>query len=142
MKRLLWISLFVALMLLLGLYAQAGASSPPGFQGNWKATDPADQSNLRLWIVAESRSGGQVFDIREFDDSCNGCGGQPAKAHGVGVLTDATHVDATIVWWSVDAGQVIFGPFDLAYDYDPTTDTVTESYGSWSVVYHRDQSEH
>jgi len=133
MKRPAVVMTAIALAVLLVLALPAAASSPHPFRGDWKAID-GDGSNLSLSFVAQSRSGGRVFNIHGFDDSCTSCGGAPAGMEGVGVLDGENTINASFVWWTVPTGDPVLGLFDGSFTYDPDTNTVTDPDG---IVYHR-----
>ena len=132
----------IALGILLLAVLGAAASPPHPFRGSWKGTD-SDGSTIILKFVEESRTYGQVFEIRARDnhtgDWCSTNG--PAEMKGVGLLTEENRLWASLVWWCLPPGEGIYPfpgtnpPLDQdEFVYDPGTESITDK---WGTVYYR-----
>jgi len=134
MKRSTLIILALCAMLLVAAVVPAAASTRHPFRGVWRGVDVWDESNITLRFVEESRSGGQVFDIRGHDDRTGDWCGGAAEVRAVGVLEDENVLAASIVWWCLPDGSNVVYFLPDHFSYDPSTDTLTTDDGS---VYHR-----
>jgi hypothetical protein len=142
MKRSTLLAIALGAILLLVAVLPASARSRSPFRGTWRGTD-SDESTITLKIVEESRSGGQVFDIRGRDDKTgtNWCSsGGDAQMSAVGVLLDDGSLAVSLIWWCLPPGQGLYpipgdGLDPDVYTYDPSTDTITDK---WEVVYNRE----
>jgi len=140
MKRSTLLAIALGAIFLLVAVLPAGASRSP-FRGTWRGTD-SDLSTITLKIVEESRSGGQVFDIRGRDDKtgtiwCSSGGN--AEMSAVGVLLDDSSLAVSLIWWCLPPGEGLYpfpgdGLYPDVYTYDSSTDTITDAF---LVVYHR-----
>ena len=133
MKRIKLSAVALSIALLLAAALPAAASSRHPFRGNWKGTDVFDGSNVVLWIVEESHSGGQVFGIRGTDDRTGQWCGKPAKMQALGVLEGENYIAVSMVWWCLPEGSNILYFLSDSLTYDPSTDTTTD--GSGSIYY-------
>lgn len=122
--------------LLLAMDVPTPAAARLGFEGCWYAKDRADGSQLRLRIVAESRSDGRVFLIQGSDNrSGDGCEGQ-SRTRELGVLTAEGDLAITAVRWCLaeEAEPVYFLTDTLRYRRQE--DTLTNSA---AAVFHRER---
>jgi len=134
MRRFTIITVALSVALLFALALPAAASSRHPFHGNWKGTDIFDESNVTLWIVEETHSGGQVFEIRGHDDHTGEWCGGPARMEAIGVLEEETSMAVSKTWWCLPAGSNILYFLEDSLTYNPSADTITDSEGS---IYHR-----
>lgn len=133
MKRFSFILAFTAVLLLAAAFPVTITGSHQ-FIGNWKGIDPADGSNLTLWIVEEANSGGKVFDIRGQDDRTGQWCGGPARSEAIGVLEGENSVSVSLIWWCLPNGSTVLYFYPDTLSYDPVAETITSNDGT---VYHR-----
>jgi len=124
---------------LLGALLIAGAlptvaSSRYPFRGNWRGIDAWDGSNISLQIVEESRSGGQVFEVRARDDRTGSWCGGPAEMKGLGVHEGEESMAVSMVWWCLPAGSNVLYFLADSLTYDLSTDTIL---GGDGTIYQR-----
>jgi len=134
MKRSALIIVTLCATLLLAAVLPAAASSRHPFRGNWRGIDAWDGSNVTLQIVEESRSGGQVFDIRARDDRTGAWCGGPAEMTGIGVLQGENSVAVSMVWWCLPAGSNVLYFLSDTLTYHSSTDSIT---GDDGTIYQR-----
>ena len=112
MKRSTLFAFALGAMFLSAAALPVGNSAQSPFRGTWRGTD-SDGSTITLKIVEQSRSAGQVFDIRGRDDKTGTiwCStGGDGEMSAVGVLVDEDTLAVSLVWWCLPPGQGLY-PF-------------------------------
>jgi hypothetical protein len=129
MKRPVTILALCAIVALVAVLPAAASSRNP-FRGDWKGIDAFDGSNVRLQIVEQSRSGGQVFHLRARDDRTGPWCGPAAEMTGVAVLEGDNVLTASMVWWCLPEGSNILYFLPDTLIYDPSFDKITGADGT------------
>jgi hypothetical protein len=129
MKRPLTVLAICATLALMAVLPAAASSRNP-FRGHWKGVDAFDGSNIRLQIVEQSKSGGQVFDLRAHDDRTGSWCGEDAEMTGIAAHAAEDVLTASMIWWCLPAGSSVLYFLPDTLTYDPTTDTITGTDGT------------
>jgi hypothetical protein len=131
MKRAsLWIALIVSLGFASAVLAPTASAASGELAGTWTSVD-SDGSNQTLDIMG---SGNQVYSMIYFDESAtSACDGDPARVSGPGFVdgNDLVMVGTVVC---LPGGNQFRSRFDISYDYDAGTDTLTDAFG---IVWHR-----
>lgn len=115
-------------ILLVGGNAQAANDSP--FLGTWESVDH-DGSNQ---LLAISGGGSGHFAMSLYDDAATvACGGAPARVSGTGAA-DGNDLSMTAAITCLPGGNFVRGRIEISFEYDPSTDTLTDFSG---VVWER-----
>ena len=113
---------------LLGGSAHAANDSP--FLGTWESVDH-DGSNQTLHV---SGGGSGHFAMSLYDDAATvACGGAPARVSGSGTA-DGNDLSMTAAITCVPGGNFVRNRIEIAFEYDPSTDTLRDFSG---VVWER-----
>jgi hypothetical protein len=106
------------------LAAPVASAETDVFGGTWTSTD-TDGSHQQLDVRG---SNPVTRAVSVYDDAASICGGAPARIPGAATIDGETMI-MTGVLACIPGGTPLPGRVTIAFDYDGSTDTLTDEFG-------------